>query len=53
VEVNKIVIPTSKYNQNKTLDYARGFFYISNVKDASRNIKHQSNTQNTQEGIKK
>jgi hypothetical protein len=46
------VIPTSKYDQNKTLEYARGFFYISDVKGASRIVTNQVNTQSNQ-GAKK
>jgi len=43
VEVNKIIIPTSKSNKTHTLDYARGFFYVSNVKEASRAVRNQMN----------
>ena len=36
--MNKIII--SRHKENKQpLNYARGFFYISNLKEASRNVK--------------
>lgn len=36
VEVNKIIIPHSKRDKNVLLNYARGFFYISNITEAKR-----------------
>lgn len=41
VEVNKIIIPKSKLDTKATLNYARGFFYISKIKDASTIVKSQ------------
>ena len=42
VEVNKIII--SRHKENKQpLNYARGFFYISNLKEASRIAKLATN----------
>lgn len=36
VEVNKIIIPHSKVDKDVLLNYARGFFYISNITEAKR-----------------
>jgi hypothetical protein len=41
IEVNKIVVPTSKKDK-KSLRYARVFFYVSNLKEAFAIVKRQS-----------
>lgn len=37
IEINKIVIPIDR--NNKSLRYARVFFYVSNLQGASRKVK--------------
>lgn len=36
IEINKIVIPLSKKDKKTPLNYARVFFYVSNVREAKR-----------------
>lgn len=43
VEINKIVIPVSK-KENRTLKYARVFFYISNLKEAAGTVRRITGT---------
>ena len=38
IEVNKIVIPLSKKDKKTPLNYARVFFYVSNLRDAKRDV---------------
>lgn len=50
--MNKIIIPHSKTNPNEFLEYARGFFYVSNLKEATKIVKMQTN-QAGQDGVKR
>lgn len=40
IEINKIAIPLSKKDDKTPLNYARVFFYVSNLKEASRIAKN-------------